>query len=266
MFSAGNLLDVLQELYPPEFALQDDNFGLQIGSLSAQIRSVLISLDLDEKSIALAKKKSCDAIVTHHPIWRRGPKMLNEDDASVSRALSAARAGLVVINAHTNADFAPGGICDALSELLSLNTVISLYEEKRVPIGRIGRVRPTKWKNYRARLNRLFGKNVRASGTVPDIVEIVALCSGSGSDLLEKAYESGADIFVTGDVKYHTARDAETLGKKRIGKEGRGFLLVDAGHYETEKIFVDITAKGLKRTASKLRIEKSIVKSPFILL
>jgi dinuclear metal center YbgI/SA1388 family protein len=54
-------------------------------------------------------------------------------------------------------------------------------------------------------------------------VHIVAVCGGSGSDLLHTAIRCGADAFVTADVKYHTFHDAR-------GK----ILLVDAGHYETE--------------------------------
>ncbi|HEX2869300.1 MAG TPA: Nif3-like dinuclear metal center hexameric protein [Ignavibacteriales bacterium] len=54
-------------------------------------------------------------------------------------------------------------------------------------------------------------------------VKTVALCGGSGSELIPAALASGADAYVTADIKYHTFQDAE-------GK----ILLVDAGHYETE--------------------------------
>jgi dinuclear metal center YbgI/SA1388 family protein len=56
-----------------------------------------------------------------------------------------------------------------------------------------------------------------------DFIKKVAVCGGSGSELLIEAVHSGADAFVTADVKYHTFLDAR-------GK----ILLVDAGHYETE--------------------------------
>jgi dinuclear metal center YbgI/SA1388 family protein len=54
-------------------------------------------------------------------------------------------------------------------------------------------------------------------------IKKVAVCGGSGSDLLETAIKSKADAFVTADVKYHTFQDAEDE-----------ILLIDAGHYETE--------------------------------
>jgi len=55
------------------------------------------------------------------------------------------------------------------------------------------------------------------------LIKKVALCGGSGSELLEKAINSDADAFITADIKYHTFHDA--LGR---------ILLIDAGHYETE--------------------------------
>ncbi|TVR41994.1 MAG: Nif3-like dinuclear metal center hexameric protein [Bacteroidia bacterium] len=55
-------------------------------------------------------------------------------------------------------------------------------------------------------------------------IQRVALCGGSGAFLISTAIHSGADAYVTGDVKYHQFFDATNK-----------ILLVDAGHYETEQ-------------------------------
>ncbi len=65
----------------------------------------------------------------------------------------------------------------------------------------------------------------------------MALCSGSGASLLRDAARSGADVLVTGDVKYHEARDAEDLG----------LALIDAGHFPTEIIMVHEMTERLGR-------------------
>ncbi|MDP4173799.1 MAG: Nif3-like dinuclear metal center hexameric protein [Bacteroidota bacterium] len=65
--------------------------------------------------------------------------------------------------------------------------------------------------------------NVRFSRGSGKKIKKVALCGGSGSELIGSAIAKGADAFVTADVKYHSFQDAE-------GK----MLLIDAGHYETE--------------------------------
>ena len=59
-------------------------------------------------------------------------------------------------------------------------------------------------------------------------IKSVAVCGGSGGELLNEAIKQNADAFVTADLKYHTFQDAE-------GK----ILLVDAGHYETEAPILD---------------------------
>ena len=57
----------------------------------------------------------------------------------------------------------------------------------------------------------------------------VAVCGGAGATLLRDALAARADAFVTGDVKYHDFADAA----------GR-ILLIDAGHFETEKYSTEI--------------------------
>ncbi len=55
-------------------------------------------------------------------------------------------------------------------------------------------------------------------------IKKVAICGGSGSFLLNQAKRSGADIFVTGDFKYHEFFDAEGQ-----------IVIADIGHFESEQ-------------------------------
>ena len=70
---------------------------------------------------------------------------------------------------------------------------------------------------------RLGCNRLRWTGNPAARVRKVALCGGSGADLLDEAVRCQADVFVTADIKYHAFHDAA----------GR-IALVDAGHYETE--------------------------------
>ncbi|MFH0733332.1 MAG: Nif3-like dinuclear metal center hexameric protein [bacterium] len=54
-------------------------------------------------------------------------------------------------------------------------------------------------------------------------IKTVAVCGGSGADLISSAIKAGADAFITADIKYHAYHDA-----------AEKILLIDAGHYETE--------------------------------
>jgi dinuclear metal center YbgI/SA1388 family protein len=82
---------------------------------------------------------------------------------------------------------------------------------------------------------------VRASTDRGRSIKRVAVCGGSGSELLDKAIRQGVDAFVTADIRYHTFHDAHD----RI-------VLVDAGHYETERPIVDALVRRLKTELKRL--------------
>lgn len=66
-------------------------------------------------------------------------------------------------------------------------------------------------------------------------IKKVAFCGGSGVFLVKNAIHAGADIFITGDVKYHEFFDAD----------GR-IILADIGHFESEQFTSDLIADQLK--------------------
>jgi dinuclear metal center YbgI/SA1388 family protein len=72
-------------------------------------------------------------------------------------------------------------------------------------------------------INCLRIKNFRYSNGKNKKITRVAVCGGSCGEYLNEALKSGADAFITADVKYHSFLEAE-------GK----ILFIDAGHYETE--------------------------------
>lgn len=88
---------------------------------------------------------------------------------------------------------------------------------------------------------RLGLTGLRCVGDAGRPVRKVALCGGSGVSLVREAKGKGADVLVTGDVKYHEARDAEELG----------LALVDAGHFATELPMVRGVAEQLGKELSK---------------
>jgi len=110
-----------------------------------------------------------------------------------------------------------------------------------IGLGRIGRLaEPLPLKDFSARVaERLGATALRWVGDGEQPVHKVALCGGSGASLLQEAVRQGADVLVTGDVKYHEARSAEAQG---IG-------LVDAGHFATEQLAVTGLVAALENKA-----------------
>jgi dinuclear metal center YbgI/SA1388 family protein len=86
---------------------------------------------------------------------------------------------------------------------------------------------------------------IRYTALTGDKVHKVALCGGSGSFLLPDAIRSGAQIFITGDFKYHQFFDAENK-----------LVIADIGHYESEQftpeIFYEVIRKKLPKFAVHL--------------
>ena len=76
---------------------------------------------------------------------------------------------------------------------------------------------------------------VKHSPKLNRIVEKVAICGGSGSFLIEDAKASGAQVYITSDLKYHDYFKADNQ-----------LLLVDAGHYETEQFTSELIAEKLR--------------------
>ena len=79
-------------------------------------------------------------------------------------------------------------------------------------------------------------KNLRYNNGTKQRIKKVAVCGGSGSELIPDALKNQTDAYVTADIKYHSFQDAE-------GK----LLLIDAGHYETEIYCIDEIQKRLRK-------------------
>ena len=96
--------------------------------------------------------------------------------------------------------------------------------------------RPMEEGDLLSRLKEVFGlRVVRHTGLLGRPVRRVALCGGSGSFLLEQAVASGADAFLTGDLKYHQFFDAD----------GR-ILMADIGHFGSEQFTPALIARHLE--------------------
>ncbi len=111
-------------------------------------------------------------------------------------------------------------------------------------LGRIGKLaQQTTLGEFAARVKESLGcDHLRLIGADQMPVRKVALCGGSGAFLLQTAHRQGADVLVTGDVKYHEARQAEELG----------IALIDAGHFATEQLMIEQVTQSLQAAARQL--------------
>ncbi|MBU3947931.1 MAG: Nif3-like dinuclear metal center hexameric protein [Proteobacteria bacterium] len=142
--------------------------------------------------------------------------------------------------------------------------VYPLYEyDNKEGLGRIGELEEKQELHILAKKikENLALTCVRVVGNPEILVNHVAICSGSGSGLLNDFFKSGAQVYITGDLRYHDARSAEF--------EGRG--LIDIGHFASEYLIVEKLAQKLNIMAGEAgygviveacRIERD----PFVIL
>ncbi len=75
-------------------------------------------------------------------------------------------------------------------------------------------------------------KCIRHTSLVKKKIKRVALCGGAGSFLLPNAIAQEADIFISGDFKYHQFFDADNQ-----------IIIADIGHFESEQFTVQLFNK-----------------------
>jgi putative NIF3 family GTP cyclohydrolase 1 type 2 len=103
--------------------------------------------------------------------------------------------------------------------------------------------------SFLRKIKKALGSDqIRYTGNLRKTVRTVAVCGGSGSELLDVAVRSGADAFVTADVRYHSFHDAD----------GR-IALVDAGHWETEQVVLPAIAARLQKSVLDGRKKVSVL-------
>ena len=126
-----------------------------------------------------------------------------------------------------------------------------LNRGKGFGLGRIGRLEaPVQLAEYAALVRERLGAGlVRYVGEATTTIRTVALCSGSGASFLREAKRRGANLLITGDIKYHEARTAEELG----------LALIDAGHFGTEIIAVEGLAAKIAAECSQRRYEVEVL-------
>lgn len=105
---------------------------------------------------------------------------------------------------------------------------------------------PVELKDFLRKLKATFNcESIRYSGDTNKNISKVALCGGAGSSLLNDAKKVGADIFITGDYKYHQFFDAENQ-----------IVIADIGHFESEQftkeLFYEIVTNKFSKFAIRL--------------
>lgn len=213
-----DIYEFLNKKFPFSLALDWDNSGLLIGDGNATVTKAVVTLDCTKDAVQTAVKCGAELIITHHPVIFSGVKSVLS--GSIVHTLIENK--ISVISAHTNLDFADGGVNDCLCDALCLTDIkkVLSVEGFSFRTGKLAKeLSPTDFAKY---IGEKLNVPVRFTVGAKSI-KTVAVCGGSGGDLLYEAAKN-ADALITADIKHNFFIEADSIG----------FTIVDGGHFNTE--------------------------------
>jgi dinuclear metal center YbgI/SA1388 family protein len=260
----AEVIACLDDLFDPRLAASWDAVGLVCGDPDQPVRSVLFAVDPTLAVVDEAVQRGVDLLVTHHPLLL---KPVHSVAATTPKGRAVHRLlahGIALHVCHTNADGADPGVSDAIADALGLADTRPLDPEPPTHpsssttasasrgLGRVGVLPRTVSlrafaEGVAAALPPTAG-GVRVSGDPDRDVRVVALCGGAGDGLLDLARHSGADVYLTSDLRHHPASELREHGHD--GGEGLddGLALVDVAHWAAEWMWLPVVAQRLRDT------------------
>ncbi len=241
--TVGDVARLLDQRFPPGWADDWDRVGLVVGVPDMPVRKVLFVVDCVPETVAQARSVGADMMVAHHPLLLRGVSSVAATTYKGRIVHDLIKNDIALHVAHTNADHANPGVSDALAHRLGLIDVRPLRPDPdgsgRGP-GRVGRLlAPMPLRNfvrYAADVLPPTVGGIRAAGDPERSIATVAVCGGAGDAYLGDAVASGADAYLTADLRHHPT--SEHLA-------GGGPALIDAAHWSTERPWLDEVAAVL---------------------
>jgi len=233
------MLDILESIAPNRLAMDWDNTGLLIDAKEGYER-LLICVDVSKDVLQEAIDENIDLIVSHHPLIFNGIKQIDES----SVVFQAIKHGISVYAAHTNMDVVDGGLNDDLAKMIGLEQISHIIDDEGFASGRLGQVKePMSLEAFANHAKAAVkAEGIRISGDLKQAISTVAVACGAGGGMLQKAKLLGADVLVTGEIKHNYYVDAIN----------DGMAVVEAGHYATEKHFVNLMANRLQDAVNRL--------------
>ncbi len=222
----SELYSALDEMFPISLRAKWDNDGDMISiDKNAEIKKVLIALDVNAPTIERAIEGGFDLVISHHPLIFSPLRRINEDDVASKRVLALLRAGIRVMSFHTRLDCV--AVNDELSKTLMLSDV-ETYEYDGMPMGRMGKLPESMTcKELSGYIKeKLSAPSVVFTDNTPceKKIEKLALLGGGGCSAASSAKAAGADALLTGDYSYNPLID--------YGESD--FPIFAAGHFYTE--------------------------------
>ena len=225
------------------FAMQEawDNSGLLVGDFAQKIEHVVLSIDIDEELIESIPENAL--LITHHPVIFGGLKQLQFNQYPAKIVAPMIRKNITNIAMHTNFDQTH------LNDYVATEVLGYPIIAKEGFVAYLGV--DEAYDIFASKIKMALGLPYTRGVKCHEYIRTCALVTGSGASLMRNIE---ADCFLTGDIKYHDAMEAQVLG----------LSMIDIGHYESERYFGEVLGRHLEKLGLSVIISPS--KNPFTYL
>lgn len=220
--SIGQLESKLSAIFLPEDAEEWDRTGLICGNPAQLVTGIAIALDATIEAVHAAAQMGANVLLTHHPAFLDPPESFvpyTEGLYSTGSVVYEAIANQVaLLNYHTALDVneRTQRVLPSMLGLSLIEVVDRIDETGRKGYGQLCAVdakdAPLTLSQLAARCTSVFGRIPRVWGNPNDELESVVTCTGSSGSLPLLCAERSYNCLVCGEVRYHSALDAQKLG------------------------------------------------------
>ena len=232
------IYEKLNTLSPFELQESWDNSGLQLGSMHDEVSTVVLSIDLDAELIDETPEGVL--FIVHHPLIFGKLTALNYDTYPSNLLQKMIVKNQKVIAMHTNFDQTHLNAYVA-KEVLGLKLE---DQDGYLAYAKLDMSFEQACQKFKAD----FGLEQLKVIEGKEQIQTVAICTGSGASMIPQVK---ADLYLTGDIKYHDAMMAKSLN----------LAMIDIGHFESEHHFTDVLKRELIDWPISVIISSS--KNPF---
>lgn len=253
------VLEKLETQYPLTQAMTWDNPGLQVGRADRSVKKVYVALDATQEVISACVEWGAQLLITHHPLMMSGIRKVNDSDMYGRKILSLVENGIAHYAMHTNYDVTT--MRTLAQHIMKLKNAEILEMTGTGADGEpcgIGFVAQLPKKMTAALccdfVKKSFGlESVRLFGDPEKEIQRIAVSPGSGKSMIGPALSAKAELLVTGDIGHHDGLDALD----------QSLMIVDAGHYGIEHIFIEQMTSFLSGSFPELKVRGAKICEPF---
>lgn len=254
-----DIIEKIEEKYRPSYACDWDNVGLLVGREEKEVKTIYIALDATKQVVERAISNKADLLITHHPMIFSGLKRVNDKDLVGSKVVALLQNDITYYAAHTNYDVKQMADLAAKKLRMEETKVLEITkEEEKLGIGLYGNLpEPVSIRELGELIkNKFHIDTVKIFGDLNKKVTNVAISPGSGKSMITPSLEVGAEVLITGDIDHHTGIDAVD----------EGLLIIDAGHYGLEHIFIKDMARFVSELSDDFNIIREPLENPFVVI